>query len=280
MTSDSTERRGSRCSLIVLVDDVAGRLTILQFAAAETSRAHFTAWTRVLTQVTPLAFDIDQHGISLVNAKDVQNGEGKTKFRRVTARPGSAGLRFTMSRKVSAGADKSLMVPSSRLRWDRIVWAETPRIGEKNGTGRHLLVDKKGVPLGLTLVGANRHDVSQLEAVLNSKIAQQTDSTKTVAENLCADARYVGETADAIIRKHGYIPHVRPRGEEIKAKKSKRFKPRRWIVEVLHSRFNNLRKLKVRYKKATANCLTSPLQPSHYDGVEATQGKVLLTDRH
>ena len=37
--------------------------------------------------------------------------------------------------------------------------------------GRHLLVDEKGVPLGITLVGANRHDVSQLEAVLDSKIA-------------------------------------------------------------------------------------------------------------
>ena len=66
---------------------------------------------------------------------------------------------------------------------------------------------------------------------------------------------YVVETADAIIRKHGYIPHVRPRGEEIKAKKNKRFKPRRWIVEVSHSWFNNFRKLKVRYEKTTENCL-------------------------
>jgi len=33
-----------------------------------------------------------------------------------------------------------------------------------------LVVDEKGVPLGLTLVGANRHDVSQLGAVLDSNI--------------------------------------------------------------------------------------------------------------
>ncbi len=116
-------------------------------------------------------------------------------------------------------------------------------------------MDEKGVPLGLTLVGANRHDVSQLEAVLNSKIAHQPDSAKTMVENLCADAGYVGEKAEAIIRAHGYIPHVRPRGEEIKAKKNKRFKLRRWIVEVSHSWFNNFRKLKVRYEKTTANCL-------------------------
>jgi putative transposase len=136
-----------------------------------------------------------------------------------------------------------------------MAWAETRQTGGKNGTGRHLLVDEKGVPLGITLVGANRHDVSQLQAVLNSKIVHQPDSAKTVAENLCADAGYVGETADATMRKHGYIPHVRPRGEEIKAKKNKRFKPRRWIVEVSHSWFNNFRKLKVRYEKKTVNCL-------------------------
>ena len=118
-----------------------------------------------------------------------------------------------------------------------------------------MLVDEKGVPLGLTLVGANRHDVSQLEAVLNSKITHQPDSAKTVVENLCADAGYVGEKAEAIIRAHGYIPHVRPRGEEIKAKKNKRCKPRRWIVEVSHSWFNHFRKLKVRYEKTIANCL-------------------------
>jgi putative transposase len=111
------------------------------------------------------------------------------------------------------------------------------------------------VPLGITLVGANRHDVSQLGAVLDSKIAHQPRASKAVKENLCADAGYVGETADAIIRDHGYIPHVRPRGEEVKAKKNRRFKPRRWIVEVAHSWFNLFRKLKVRYEKTTANSL-------------------------
>jgi putative transposase len=131
---------------------------------------------------------------------------------------------------------------------------ETQPTGEKNGSGRHLLVDEKGVPLGLVLVGANRHDVSQLEAVLDSKIVRQPKS-KAVPENLCADAGYVGEKADAIIRAHGYLPHVRPRGEDLKAKKHKRFKPRRWIVEVAHSWFNNFRKLKVRYEKSASNCL-------------------------
>jgi putative transposase len=66
-------------------------------------------------------------------------------------------------------------------------WVATPPTGEKNGSGRHLLVDETGVPLGLVLVGANRHDVSQLQAVLDSKIVQPPKS-QAVAENLCADA--------------------------------------------------------------------------------------------
>jgi putative transposase len=115
-------------------------------------------------------------------------------------------------------------------------------------------VDEKGVPLSLVLVGANRHGVSQLDAVLENKIVQQPDTAYAVEENLGADAGYVGEDADATIRDHGYTPHVRPRGEEIsEKKKNRRFKPRRWIVEVSHSWFNLFRKLKVRYEKMIAN---------------------------
>jgi len=47
-----------------------------------------------------------------------------------------------------------------------------------------------------------------------------------------------------------YIPHVRQRGEEIKAKKEiPGYRARRWIVEVAHSWFNRFRKLLVRYEK-------------------------------
>jgi putative transposase len=89
--------------------------------------------------------------------------------------------------------------------------------------------------------------------VLDSKIAHQPDTAKTMAEKLRADAGYAGEKAEVTIRSHGYIPHVLPRGKQIKAKRNQRFKPRRWIVEVSHSWFNLLRRLKVRHEKTTAN---------------------------
>jgi len=54
------------------------------------------------------------------------------------------------------------------------------------------------------------------------------------------------------MRAHGYIPHIRPRGEEKVAIKAGH-KARRWIVEVAHSWFNRFRKLLVRFEKTNAS---------------------------
>ena len=43
-------------------------------------------------------------------------------------------------------------------------------IGEKNGSKRHILVDERGVPLSIVVTGANRHDVLQLEEVLDAVV--------------------------------------------------------------------------------------------------------------
>jgi transposase len=53
-----------------------------------------------------------------------------------------------------------------------------------------------------------------------------------------------------VIKDHGYIPHVKGRGQEAdELKRSPEKKARRWIVEVAHSWFNRFRKLLVRYEK-------------------------------
>jgi len=52
------------------------------------------------------------------------------------------------------------------------------------------------------------------------------------------------------MRNRNYIPHVRQRGEEVKAKKrNPRYRPRRWVVERTHSWLNRFRKLLVRFDK-------------------------------
>ena len=84
---DWFEGRGPRCTLIVFIDDATGRLTALQFAPAETTRAYLLALRiHVLAHGTPLAFYSDRHGIFRVNAKDAHTGDGKTEFGRVAER--------------------------------------------------------------------------------------------------------------------------------------------------------------------------------------------------
>ena len=109
-------------------------------------------------------------------------------------------------------------------------------------------MDERGTPLSIVVTGANRHDVSQVEAVLSGKIV--APEMKNEEEHLCADAGYVGDDARKKIIAAGYTPHIRPRG---KKKDENVMKPaskaRRWVVESSHSWFNRFRKLAIRYEK-------------------------------
>jgi len=109
------------------------------------------------------------------------------------------------------------------------------------------LVDGRGVPLSLVVTGANRHDVTQLELVLDEIIIERPED---IEQHLCADKGYDGEPALKVILSKRYIPHVKTRGEEIQEKAANpNWKARRWVVEVSHSWFNRFRKILVRYEK-------------------------------
>lgn len=113
-----------------------------------------------------------------------------------------------------------------------------------------MLVDGRGVPLSIVVTGANRHDVSQLEAVLDAVVANRVNPPLRRHKHLCADAGYTGAPALKVIEEHGYIPHVKGRGQEAdELKRDPEKKARRWVVEVAHSWFNRFRKLLVRYEK-------------------------------
>ena len=73
-----------------------------------------------------------------------------------------------------------------------------------------------------------------------------------VDRSLCLDAGYVGR--EGLVRAHGFVPHIRPRGEEKRLlEKDSAFKARRWVVEATHSWFNRFRKLTPRYDKTDAS---------------------------
>jgi len=154
--------------------------------------------------------------------------------------------------KASRGPGKAWTGRRAKHRWRGMRWATTPRIGEKKGTKRSLLVDGAGVPLSLIVSGANRHDVKLLEATLDAIVAVRPKVTRRRRQHLCADKGYAGAPAAKAMRERGYTPHVRQRGEEICARR-KGQRARRWVVERTHAWFNRFRKLLVRYEKSMVN---------------------------
>ena len=144
--------------------------------------------------------------------------------------------------RASPGDGKASMGPCSRRPWRKRLWGATRRIGEKKGSKRHLLVDGRGVPLSLVVTGANQHDVTQLDAVLQAIMVKRKTPSIRRSKHLCADAGYRGRRALELIDSHGYIPHVVSRGKEAQAKRrNPEKKARRWVVEVCHSWFNRFR---------------------------------------
>jgi hypothetical protein len=68
------------------------------------------------------------------------------------------------------------------------------------------------------VTGANRHDVKQLEAVLDGVVGKRPKAT-AVEQRLCGDKTYRREPALKIMIERAYIPHIKQRKEEIQEKK-------------------------------------------------------------
>jgi IS5 family transposase len=99
------------------------------------------------------------------------------------------------------------------------------------------------------VTGANRHDVTKLDALLYHLPKQKADNV-----NLCADTGYIGKSAEKSIRNWGFEPQVRQKMKKRLIKGDNEVcKKHRWIVEVSHSWFNRFRKLLVRYEKLKRN---------------------------
>jgi putative transposase len=70
-----------------------------------------------------------------------------------------------------------------------------------------LAVGSHGLPVGVTLGGANTHDIKLLEATLRSIVTAHPEGA-----NVCLDAGYAG--AQKVVEGMGYKAPIRPRGEE------------------------------------------------------------------
>ena len=75
-----------------------------------------------------------------------------------------------------------------------------------------LLVDAHGVPLSIIVTGANRHDVTQLEPVLDAIVLARPKVSAKTPQHLCLDAGFVGKPAEYAARKRASVPRERSHG--------------------------------------------------------------------
>lgn len=102
--------------------------------------------------------------------------------------------------------------------------------------------------------GAQTHDVKLLEPTLDNVVVRRPGGDDVPDQHLCADKAYVGQAAQEAMTERNYVPHVRQRGEEKKAKKKDpAYRTRRWVVERTQSWLNRFRKLLVRFEKKEAS---------------------------
>ncbi|MDQ2714391.1 MAG: IS5 family transposase [Chloroflexota bacterium] len=126
----------------------------------------------------------------------------------------------------------------------------------KSGVKRSLLTEGHGVPIGLVVEGANRHDMKLTRPTIENLVVERPEPTAERPQGMCLDAGYDYDEVYAILKECSFTAHVRPRGEEAKAiKQVASFKARRWVVERAHSWINRFRRLLIRWDKKPQNYL-------------------------
>jgi putative transposase len=124
----------------------------------------------------------------------------------------------------------------------------------KQGTKRSLLVDGRGVPLGVVVAGANRNDHLLVEATLASIPEACPLAPDDVEQGLWLDKGYDFDDIHGQVRRHGYVPHIVPRDAERQLlQKIPGYRARRWPVERTISWMNRFRRILVRWEKKMAN---------------------------
>ena len=127
----------------------------------------------------------------------------------------------------------------------------------KSGTKRSILVDGKGVPLGVSVDGANRHDMKMTKATLQSIVIYRPEPTIRLKQHMCMDKGYDFPEVYELLEEYGYTIHIRLRGEERSNNKEEegipKYRARRWVVERTHSWMNRFRRLLIRWEKKIEN---------------------------
>ena len=124
----------------------------------------------------------------------------------------------------------------------------------KSGVKRSVLTEAKGVPVGLAVDGANRHDMKLFRATVEAIPVERPAPTPEQPQGLCLDKGYDFDEVRQTVQEFGFTAHIRARGEEARAiKQEAGFKARRWVVERTHSWMNRFRRILTRWDKSANN---------------------------
>jgi transposase len=119
-----------------------------------------------------------------------------------------------------------------------------------------VLTDGNGVPIGIAIEGANRHDMKMTEITLESQRIVPSETEAGKVRNLCLDKGYDYEEVREILKAWGYVGHIPPRDERERIIHDiPNYRARRWVVERTHSWMNRFRRLLIRWEKKPENYL-------------------------
>ncbi|WP_420807380.1 IS5 family transposase [Burkholderia plantarii] len=115
------------------------------------------------------------------------------------------------------------------------------------GSKRHIIVDARGIPLAVTITGANRHDSMAFESTLDAipAVAGLTGQPRKRPTKLHADKGYDFARCRRYLRQRGIKARIARRGVESRDRLGRH----RWVVERTHAWFAGFGKLRIRFER-------------------------------
>jgi transposase len=122
-----------------------------------------------------------------------------------------------------------------------------PTDRRKLGSKHHVLTDANGIPLNVTLTGANRHDVTQLLPLVDGvpPVAGRVGHPQRRPQSLYADRAYDSKPHRQQLRQRGIEPHLAKRNTE----HGSGLGIYRWVSERTLSWLHQFRRLRVRFDR-------------------------------
>ena len=117
-----------------------------------------------------------------------------------------------------------------------------------------ILTDGKGIPLSVTVDGANHHDKKLVKETLDAIIFERISPDEGI-QNICMDKGYDFSDIRELAKEYGYTAHIKIHGEENIRIEIPGFRARRWVVERTHSWINRFIRLLIRWERKIENYL-------------------------